>query len=80
MDNIEIVKLVIGSGGLIGICVLIFKAGAFSKNIEGIASDVKHLACKADKIESDVRKLDGRMSHIEGYLMGRDIRNGTENR
>ncbi len=32
------------------------------------------------RLSDDIRKLDTRLSHIEGYLMGRDQRTGTQDK
>jgi hypothetical protein len=91
MGTLEIVLLAIESGFALGVIVLIFKIGAFAKETKlGFLNSDSRFDCldkKIDKIAEDltdvkidIRRLDARISHIEGYLLGRDFRNGTENR
>lgn len=85
MDFIQALQLLIGSSGLLGIIILIFKFGglvekinSFQEKFESIEKKLTNIDTKLDTISADIRQLDARVSHIEGYLMGRDIRNGTE--
>jgi hypothetical protein len=45
--------------------------GGIEKRLDAIVADLKD-------IKKDIRILDGRISHIEGYLMGRDFRMYTD--
>lgn len=78
MDTFEIIKLVIGSGGILGIGILVFKAGGFAKGIKSNGEKLDAISNKLERMEISISSLDSRVSHIEGYLMGRDYRNGTE--
>jgi hypothetical protein len=84
MDTVEVVKLIIGSGGVLGVVYLIYKVGGFAKEIQlgfsQINSKLDGIDKRLQRVEVIASNLDARVSHIEGYLMGRDVRNGTENR
>lgn len=80
MEVFEIIKLVIGSGGVLGVGILIFKAGSFAKEMKSMSQKIDKIDVDVCEMKTDIRRLDVRISHIEGYLMGRDVRNGTENR
>lgn len=44
----------------------------------GIEKRLDKIDNRLDAIDKDLRQLDSRISMIEGYLMGRNFRTGTE--
>lgn len=67
MEILDIIKIV---GPILG--VLAWMYNRVDKKFDSIMSELK-------EIRKDISALDRRISHIEGYLMGRDMqRTGTE--
>jgi hypothetical protein len=89
MEFMDALKLLIGSGGVIGVFLLLFKLGGYFKSIDerfdmvnkrfdSIDKRFDSVERKIDSLQADVRNIDRRLSHVEGYLAGRSYRNGTD--
>lgn len=66
-DQLLTIILSIGLPMLAGFGFMIFKMFSFQKDVSREMKD----------LSNDIRSLDRRLSHIEGYLMGRDTKTGT---
>lgn len=81
MTNIEIVQLVMGSGGFIGVLILIFRAGKIVQKIETLAVDLSSLKAELKKDLSSAKediKKDILVSHedikiIKSHITGIEI-------
>jgi hypothetical protein len=82
MEFTEALKLLIGSGGVIAVFLLLFKLGGYFKSIDErfdmLNKRFDSVERKIDSLQADVRNIDRRLSHVEGYLAGRSYRNGTD--
>lgn len=69
-NTFEIIKLIIGSAGLMGIIIvlitLIFKSGKIVQKIDSMEK-------KIDILDKKVSDVDVRLGRVEGYLMGPTI-------
>lgn len=71
MTTAEIIEIVIGSGGVLGITFIIFRMGA-------LVEKIKHMDGRIDtldkKIEAKFEKVDGRFDKIENGIRSIDVR------
>lgn len=70
-DQLLTMILSIGLPMLAGFGFMIFKMFSMQKDL---SEDIKNVEIK---LTQEIRSLDRRISHIEGYLMGRDAKTGT---
>ena len=72
MTTVEIIELILGSGGLIGICIVIFRMGKIVQNIETLdenckknfsemRADIKEIRQGINVIEVQIGKLETRV-------------------
>ena len=62
MTGLEVIHLLMGSGGLLGLLLIIFRTGRIVQKVEGIER-------RLDKIEEHSRTQGERLARIEGVLL-----------
>ncbi len=61
--DLEMIKLIIGSGGVFGIAYLIFKSGKFFGKFDDFSAKIM---LDISDLKKDVRSIDQRISRLEG--------------
>ncbi len=74
METIEIIQLLIGSAGLIGVGGLIFRTGKIVQNIENIAKDVKEISQKVGELEKGQTEMRVQLGKLETRVDERTLR------
>ena len=80
MTTFEIISLLLGGGGFITVLGMAFSMGRIFQNIHLIGIKLEKIDAKLDKLETEIKTQGECLSHIEGYILGRDFRRtGTGN-
>ena len=74
MEILDIIKII---GPILG--VLAWMYNRIDKRFDSVDKKFDSIMTELKEIRTDIRALDNRISHIEGYIMGRDmLRTGTD--
>lgn len=74
MTGTEIFQCIVGSGGLIGICFVIFRTGKIVQNIENIAKEVKEISQKVGELEKGQTEMRVQLGKLETRVEERTLR------
>jgi hypothetical protein len=68
MTNIEILQLVLGSGGFLGIAFVIFRTGRIVEKIGNLDKDLNSLKTDIKDLKIDIVDIKERVSFIESFV------------
>lgn len=73
-------EIIISTCSIIGtfLTVSFFMIRLMLRKFDKIDVRFEKIESSLEEIKRDIRGLDRRVSHIEGFLLGKDFRNGTE--
>lgn len=84
MTNIEIVQLILGSGGILGFIILIFRMGRIIEKIGNMSDKIDTISTKIDECNKRLGETNDRLTRLEVRVEERTLkvyhveRNGTE--
>lgn len=75
----EILQLILGSSGLLGIAFLIFRTGRIVEKIDGLDKSVTGLEASIQELRHDVSDIKERVSFIESFVFFSEFKAESNN-
>lgn len=79
MTTIEIIQLVIGSGGFLGIAFIIFRTGRMVQQITTLDKDINSVKTDIKDLSKEVADVKERVSFMESFVFFSEIQAESNN-